>query len=118
VPDELGRRALPREASEELSYDGLIATLRQLVGEDVCLAMTLGDGGSRLTVQGVLSLYDYGWATGAAIGTARLLLSPETATETTLRTLDGNDFFIISLRFGNIALTIGDPGTLGTDEFN
>ena len=79
--------------------------------------MTLGAEGSRLTIIGTLSVYDYDWATGAAIGAARLLLSANDDLEATLRTFDGNDFFGIGMVVGGHHFVVGDPDSLGTDEF-
>jgi hypothetical protein len=66
---------------------------------------------------GTLGVYDYNWATGAAVGTARLLLSPNDHLAATLWTFDGNDYFQIGLEVGGYDFVLGDPESLGVDEF-
>jgi hypothetical protein len=113
-----GRRALPPETHQVLGYDELIDTLRLLENEQVCLCKTFGESdgkGSRFEVVGTLRHLPYSSAHCFAIGQARLLLRPGDFVEASLWTFDGNDFFQISLRFGDQQLTIGDAGSLATD---
>ena len=113
-----GKRALPTETDAALSNKELIQTLRLLSGEEVCVKLTLAPGGSRLTIKGKLSLYDYLNGVGAAVGTARLLLLPDPEMSARLWTFDGNDFFQLTIRFGDHDVIVGDPGSLATDEFD
>jgi len=113
-----GRQALPLEAQEQLSDEQLIATLRLLEGETVCLKPELGEGRSRLTILGELSLYDYGEVgQGVAVGSARLLLAHDGQITARLATYDGNDYFQIVMKIDGAELVIGDTALVGTDEF-
>ena len=104
-------------SNEALTHDALVSTFQLLEGEEVVLSTGLGEGGSRLTILGTLSLYDYSGGTGVAVGAARLLLSHREHLEAQLSTFDGNDFFQITLVVAGTLIAIGDPGLLGTDEF-
>jgi hypothetical protein len=112
-----GKRALPPEAREELSFEKLIATLRVLEGETVCLSLNLGGGQSRLGVLGELSLFDYGTAQGVAVASSRLILFPDAQVNARLATFDGNDFFIVAIDVEGTEVAIGDPALLGGSEF-
>ncbi len=110
---------MPAETQEVLDYDALIAVLRLLEGEEACIAIKLGEGGhgSRLAIRGTLSIYDYNWAAGVAVGDARLLLSPHDQLGATLSTFDGNDHFQIAISFAETTVVIGDTSSLASDEF-
>ena len=108
---------LPRESDSALDYEGLLATLRKLEGELVCLLIALGSE-SRLQTKGIMRRYSYDWAEGFAIGDGgRLLLCEPDFRAARLRTYDGNEHFQITICFLDAQYVIGDPGLVETDEF-
>jgi hypothetical protein len=118
-------RQLPREHEGALSFDELIATLRLLEGEEVVLSVDAGAYG-RLQVKGPLRGYRYGdpdpsWGVrlGFAVGDAgRLLMAESDFRAARLVTFDGNDYFTVSMTFGDLDHLIGDPDSHSTDEFD
>jgi hypothetical protein len=120
MTDGTGRRALPPETRRALDFDELIATLRLLDGEQVCLSLNLGpgDSSSRLRVIGELRQIDDRGGMRFAIGTdVRLAPVRGDFIEASLWTFDGNDFFQIALTFQGGGFRIGDVGSLDTGEF-
>jgi hypothetical protein len=109
------RDELPKECRRDLDYRALIGTLLLLEGELVCLSILglssrLGTGGEpRITILGELRHFDFGWADGFAVGDGgRVLLHEPDFISGSLWTFDGNDFFLLTLRFGDVEFLIGD----------
>ena len=80
----------------------------------------------RLQVKGPLREYRYGdpdpsWGVrvGFAVGDAgRLLIAESDFRAARLVTFDGNDYFTVSMTFGDLDYLIGDPDSHSSDEFD
>jgi len=118
-------RQLPREHEGALSFDELIATLRLLEGEEVVLFVNAGAYG-HLQVKGLLRGYGYGdpdpsWGVrlGFAVGDAgRVLMAESDFRAAKLITFDGNDYWEVSMTFGDLEYMIGNPESNPTNEFD
>jgi hypothetical protein len=116
---------LPPDCQRSLDYRSTIDTLSLLEGEEVCLFISAGAGviardgeaASRIQAKGVLRHYAYGgWAEGFALGdAARVLLYEPDFVSAGMRTLDGVDFFRISVKLTKVEFSIEN---LETDEFD
>ena len=115
------RDQLPEECKRELDYRALLETLAVLDGEYVCLSVENVSGpggrGARVGVSGRLRRFEYSWADGFAIGDGgRMLLYEADLVRASLQTFDGNDFFRILIRLGEVTFLLGDESLRG-DEF-
>jgi|SRR5271154_132998 len=117
------RDELPKECERELDYHALLDTIRMLEGDDVHLSIAglaprVGGEASRIGIAGTLRAIGYSWAAGFAIGEGgRLLLYEPDFVSASLETFDGNDYFSITARFGDVTFLIDDEGRAG-DEFS
>ena len=113
-----GKKALPREASDELEFAGVVEVLRILEGENVCLVILFTDrpNPSEVRIQGPLGQRRDARGHGFDIGSAHLLLREEDFVKAHLTTYDGNDFFHIGMQFGDQSFLIGDVWAHGDGE--
>ena len=115
--------------ADDLSYASTIETLRQLEGEELCLAIAGGPGvvtsddgaeaASRIQAKGSLRHYDYGgWAHGFAFGDAARVLLYEGDFVEAHETYWDAEWVSIGIQLTAVTLVIGKPGATGTDEFD
>ena len=118
------RDELPEECTKELDYRALVDTLSLLDGETVCVqinGLSSRPGGDdkspRIGFVGRLRNIGYSWADGFAVGDGgRLLLFEPDFVSASLWTADGNDFFAITIRCGDVEFLVGDEH-YAFDEF-
>ena len=108
------RDELPEECSRELDYRALVETLSLLEDEEVCLSILgleshPGGKAPRVVVRGALRKVGHSWADSFAIGSggSMVLYEPDFVSAS-LRTYDGNDFFALTMRFGEASFLVGD----------
>jgi hypothetical protein len=113
------RADLPDEAEEALDFDGLLAVLDSLVGDEVCADVDIGDArlDSRFAASGSLRrIVGPGGLPTFAVGDLFVLvLDRADFREARLRTYDGHGFYAVSMAFGAARLTLADVGSAGMD---
>jgi hypothetical protein len=105
LPEELSRLAL--------SYSALVDTLQLLEGEEVWLRN--GPVDTRGVLRRVAGRWDHD--TFGVGEETRLVLGQSQFAEASLSTAEGNNYFVISMRFGQADLVVGDPDLIGSDVF-
>jgi hypothetical protein len=111
----MGREQLPREHDGPLTFGELIGVLDTLAGERVvCVPDEIEASGGGLEVAGLLRRLDKAQGHVFAVGdSAWLDLDEGDFRSANLRTVDGNDFFIVKIELGANTVVLGDDGLLG-----
>jgi hypothetical protein len=114
----VGREQLPREHDGALTFGELIGVLDQLAGERVvCVPDEIEASGGGLEVAGRLRRLDGARGHLFAVGdSAWLALDEADFRSANLRTIDGNDFFVVKVELGANTVVLGDDGLLGSDR--
>jgi hypothetical protein len=117
------RDELPEECTKELDYRALVDTLSLVEGETVCVQINglssrpSGGEAPRIGFVGRLRNIGYSWAEGFAVGdSGRILLYEPDFVSASLWTYDGNDFFALTIRCGDVEFLVGDE-SYANDEF-
>jgi hypothetical protein len=93
-----------------------------LEGEDVCLSIlglsSPGGESPRIKVVGELRKIGYSGVDGFAVGdSGRVLLHGPDFVSASLETFEGNNFFAVEMRFGEVSFFVGDRTTNAGQEF-
>jgi hypothetical protein len=114
----VGREDLPKEHNGPLAFAELIETLDALVGERVVLQPLEGESsGGGLEVAGTLRRLVGPRGNLFALGeSAWVDLNEADFRTASLRTLEGNSFFHITVELKNNTMILGDDGLLGSDR--
>lgn len=107
------RDELPDECMCELDYRALVATLALLEDEKVCLSIAghdlhPGGNGPQVTVRGVLHKTGHSGDSFAIGDDGRLVLYEPGFVSASLRTYDGNDYFMLTIRFDEVSFVLAD----------
>ncbi len=104
---------LAEECTRELDYRALVETLLLLEDEEVCLMilglqLNPGGKGPRAAVRGVLRKTGHPGDSFAMGDGGRLVLYEPDFVSASLWTYDGNDYFELTIRFGDVSFLVGD----------
>ena len=97
----------------ELDYRALVETLALLEDEKVCLSMfglDLHPGGKepQVTVRGVLHKTGHSGDSFAIGADGRWVIYEPDFVSASLRTYDGNDYFMLTIRFHGVSFVLAD----------